>query len=311
MGEISNATKVTAGNPAEESETEEEESATELPRSTEPAVVLDRVAMRYMVPTNDSRGSTQTNVKRRLSDLVTRKSPMVEVRALQPMTLAFYHGESVGIIGRNGSGKSTLSKIISGQISPTGGRVLASSTPIMLGVNAALIGDLSGDQNVYLGCLAMGMTRADTERRFDAIVELSGLEDAIYLPMKTYSSGMASRLRFAIAAAIDPEIIVIDEALNTGDAQFKDRTRARMDELRGNAGLVFLVSHNLSTIKSICTRVIWLDKGQLLMDGDTETVLSAYKKFVWNLARQRHGRIAELRQIALDGLRPVEVAEAK
>ncbi|MGG5751857.1 ABC transporter ATP-binding protein [Zafaria sp. Z1313] len=276
-------------------------------RSAEPAVVLDNVSMTYAVQSNADRADLPVGRRDKIAGALTRKKPKVKVQALKPITLDFYHGESVGIIGRNGSGKSTLSKIISGQIAPTGGQVLASSTPIMLGVNAALIGDLSGDQNVYLGCLAMGMSRAEIRERFDDIVELSGLDDAIYLPMNTYSSGMSSRLRFAIAAAIDPEIIVIDEALNTGDAQFKDRTKARMDELRGNAGLVFLVSHNLGTIKSICTRVIWLDKGELLMDGDTETVLAAYRKYVWNLARQREGRLAELREMALATLPKVSL----
>ena len=196
---------------------------------------------------------------------------MVTVQALNELSLVVERGESVGIIGRNGSGKSTLMKIISGQSKPTSGAVYASSTPIMLGVNAALVQDLSGDQNVILGCLAMGMSRAEVDEKYNSIVELSGLEKSIHLPMKSYSSGMASRLRFAIAASVDPEILLVDEALNTGDAQFGDRSKLRMDELREQAGCVFLVSHSLDTIKSMCTRVIWLDKGDLIMDGEPKS----------------------------------------
>ena len=129
------------------------------------------------------------------------KPNMVTVHALNELSLVVERGESVGIIGRNGSGKSTLMKIISGQSKPTSGAVYASSTPIMLGVNAALVQDLSGDQNVILGCLAMGMSRVQAHEKFDGIVELSGLEKSIHLPMKSYSFGMASRLRFAIAAS--------------------------------------------------------------------------------------------------------------
>ena len=178
------------------------------------------------------------------------KPNMVTVHALNELSLVVERGESVGIIGRNGSGKSTLMKIISGQSKPTSGAVYASSTPIMLGVNAALVQDLSGDQNVILGCLAMGMSRAEVDEKFNSIVELSGLEKSIHLPMKSYSSGMASRLRFAIAASVDPEILLVDEALNTGDAQFGDRSKLRMDELREQAGCVFVVSHSLDTIKA-------------------------------------------------------------
>ncbi|MET3919901.1 ABC transporter ATP-binding protein [Arthrobacter sp. UYEF20] len=210
---------------------------------------------------------------------------MVTVHALNELSLVVERGESVGIIGRNGSGKSTLVKIISGQSKPTSGAVYASSTPIMLGVNAALVQDLSGDQNVILGCLAMGMSRAEVDEKFSSIVELSGLEKSIHLPMKSYSSGMASRLRFAIAASVDPEILLVDEALNTGDAQFGDRSKLRMDELREQAGCVFVVSHSLDTIKDMCTRVVWLDKGDLIMDGDTDVAVKAYQEFTRHLSK--------------------------
>jgi teichoic acid transport system ATP-binding protein len=259
-----------------------------------PCVVLDQVSMRYRVASSEDPDAG----KDKRPGLMRRRSPrqaMVTVEALNGLSLVVERGESVGIIGRNGSGKSTLMKLISGQLQPSSGTVLASSTPVMLGVNAALVPDLSGRQNIILGCLAMGLKRREIDARFDEIVELSGLEESIHLPMKSYSSGMASRLRFAIAASLGPEILLVDEALNTGDAQFGDRSQQRMDELRAQAGCVFLVSHNLSTIKSLCTRAIWLDRGTLIMDAEPDQAVAAYIAFTRNLSQGRMGAAGRIR----------------
>ena len=227
------------------------QAAEDVRRVARPAVVLDRVAMTYTVPTRSEKAAAELPWGRRVSNTLLRRKPTVKVHALKPLSLVVEHGEAVGIVGRNGSGKSTLSKLISGQLAPTSGAVYASSTPILLGVNAALQPTLSGRQNVYLGCLAMGMQPAEIDAKFESIVRLANLPDEIDLPMGTYSAGMASRLRFAIAASVDPEILVIDEALNTGDAAVKERTKVRMDELRAQAGCVFLVSHSIGVIKDI------------------------------------------------------------
>lgn len=249
-----------------------------------PCVVIDKVEMTYRVESSDERSVSSRGPKGALRKLLRRHN-VVTVKALKEISLVVERGESVGIIGRNGSGKSTMMKLISGQVAPTNGGVFASSTPILLGVNAALVPELSGDQNVVLGCLAMGMDMAQIDVQFDSIVELSGLDSAIYLPMKSYSSGMASRLRFAIAAAVNPEILLVDEALNTGDAQFSNRSKARMDELRAQAGCVFIVSHSLDTIRDMCTRVIWLDKGELIMDGTPQETTQLYQDFSSHLSK--------------------------
>jgi teichoic acid transport system ATP-binding protein len=261
-----------------------------------PCVVVDRVEMRFRVPSTEASSSDiqQRGMIRRLN----RKPNLVTVRALNELSLVVERGESVGIVGRNGSGKTTLMKLISGQLKASSGSVLASSTPVMLGVNAALVPDLSGDQNIVLGCLAMGLKRPEIDRRFDQIVELSGLEKSIHLPMKSYSSGMSSRLRFAIAASLDPEILLVDEALSTGDAQFSDRSKKRMDELRAQAGCVFLVSHSLSTITDMCTRALWLDKGDLIMDGEPEEAVKAYKEFSAQLSKDNKVSAAKIKDEA-------------
>lgn len=274
-----------------------------------PAVVIDKVSMTYRTT---SRKYDSTEKKRnRFSRLrsLQRQTTSVEVSALKSLSLVVEHGESVGIIGRNGSGKSTLLKIVCGQIPPTSGVVYASATPVMLGVNAALLPALSGDQNIVLGCLAMGMSHAEIDSKYESIVELSGLEDAIHMPMNSYSSGMASRLRFAIAASIDPEILIIDEALNTGDAQFKDRTLKRMHELLNHAGTVFLVSHSLSTVMELCSRVIWLDDGELLFDGEPAAAVKFYRLFTQRLAGGDRVGALKLRRRLIHDLEVAEVSD--
>lgn len=257
-----------------------------------PAVVIDKVSMTYRT-TSRSHEARDSAIKFFGLGPSGSRTKAVNVLALKEVSLVVQQGESVGIIGRNGSGKSTLLKLVGGQVPPTTGAVYATSTPVMLGVNAALIPGLSGDQNIVLGCLAMGMTHAQISDKYDEIVELSGLEDAIHMPMKSYSAGMSSRLRFAIAAAIDPEILIIDEALNTGDAQFKDRTRKKMMELLELAGTVFLVSHSMPTVADLCNRVIWLDQGELIADGEPGEVIKWYRTFTQRLAEK--DRIAAMK----------------
>lgn len=271
-----------------------------------PCIVAESVAMRYRVPSTEVREDTRyghLKILRKLNPLPNT----VTVHALNELSLVVNRGESVGVIGRNGSGKSTLMKLVSGQIRPSSGAIHASNTPIMLGVNAALVPELSGDQNVVLGCLAMGLTHEEIAARFDEIVEVSGLEKSIHLPMKSYSSGMGSRLRFAIAACANPEILLVDEALNTGDAQFAARSKRRMDELRSEAGCVLLVSHSLSTIREMTTRTIWLDKGDLIMDGTSKDVTKAYTAFTKELSKGNNISADRLRSEAREQLASVNV----
>ena len=252
--------------------------------NNKPTVVVDEIFVHYRTkrykPTEKLAVGSSRLSKGRVRGVVNTKT-----EALRSISFVAQRGDSIGIIGRNGSGKSTLMRVVAGLTVPTSGAVYATSEPVLLGVNAALVSSLTGAQNIRLGCLAMGMSNRDIDTKYASIVEMSGLGDQINFPMKSYSSGMASRLRFAIAAAVDPEILLIDEALNTGDAQFRDRSKRRMDEIRERAGTVLLVSHSLGTIKSNCNRCIWLDKGDFIMDGDPETVTKEYHNFVWRMTQ--------------------------
>nr|WP_098465359.1 ABC transporter ATP-binding protein [Isoptericola jiangsuensis] len=203
-----------------------------------------------------------------------------EVHAVRGVSFVARHGESIGIVGINGSGKSTLLRAITGLIPPHEGSVWVDGEPALLGVNAALMPQMTGAKNIEIGGLALGMTPKEIDDKFDEVVEFADIGEFVDLPMKTYSSGMAARLRFAISSAAIPDILMVDEALATGDAAFKARSKARIDEVRRQAGTVFLVSHSISTIEAMCTRVLWMHQGRLVMDGHVDEVASAYKQFV-------------------------------
>ncbi|WP_327683688.1 ABC transporter ATP-binding protein [Streptomyces sp. NBC_00467] len=246
-----------------------------------PTVVVDDVHVKYKVNGGRTgKGSATTAMSRIIS---RRSSPGIrEVHAVKGVSFAAYKGEAVGLIGSNGSGKSTLLKAIAGLLPPSDGRVFTQGQPSLLGVNAALMGDLTGERNVILGGLAMGMSREQVHERYDDIVDFSGINDKgdfITLPMRTYSSGMGARLRFSIAAAKSHDVLLIDEALATGDAKFQRRSQERINELRDEAGTVFLVSHSTGTITSTCDRALWLEAGTLRMDGPAKDVVAAYEVF--------------------------------
>lgn len=199
-----------------------------------------------------------------------------EVHAVKNVSFVARRGESIGIVGLNGSGKSTLLRAVAGLIPPNKGRVWVEGQPSLLGVNAVLMPKLSGERNIYIGGQALGLTKEQIRERFDDIVEFSGIGDSVYLPMRTYSSGMAARLRFAISTAATPEILMIDEALATGDAQFRERSQERIEAIRQDAGTVFLVSHSAGTIRETCDRAMWMEKGHLIADGPVNDVMDAY-----------------------------------
>ncbi|MBN6056216.1 ABC transporter ATP-binding protein [Nonomuraea sp. RK-328] len=203
---------------------------------------------------------------------------MKEVHAVKGVSFVAYHGDAIGIVGRNGSGKSTLLRAIAGLLPPHAGAVYTDGQPSLLGVNAALMRELTGERNIVLGCYAMGMTPAEVKEKYQEIVDFSGIDEFVQLPMSTYSSGMGARLRFAISSAKTHDVLLIDEALATGDREFRKKSEQRIRKIREEAGTVFLVAHDLRVIEETCNRVIWLHKGKIKMDGDPKEVLAAYNK---------------------------------
>ena len=200
------------------------------------------------------------------------------IKAVRGISFTAHEGEAIGLVGHNGSGKSTTLQALSGLLPATGGAVYARSQPSLLGISAALQPNVSGRRNIILGGLALGLTRAEIEALVPEIIAFTGLEEFIDLPIRTYSSGMRARLYFSIATAVQPDILLIDEALSVGDEVFRARSKQRIEELRARAGTVFLVSHSLGTIRDSCTRCLWLDHGRLVDDGEPEAILRAYRK---------------------------------
>lgn len=239
-------------------------------------VVVDNVTKRYVISQGRSSDASMTRVGR----------GKTVVDAIVGASLIALPGESIGIIGLNGSGKSTLLSMIAGGLAPTSGRILTRSQPTLMGVSPALQPDLSGEHNIYLGCLALGMSPKDARLQISEIAEWTELGEAIKRPMKTYSSGMSARLSFAISTAVRPDILMIDEALSTGDAAFGAKASARMHELLDRAGNLFLVSHALGEVERNCTRAIWISKGRIIADGHTDIVASQYREWAKLMGRE-------------------------
>lgn len=249
-----------------------------------PNIVAENVQVRYTVNTNDP--DQRAKGLRRIGHAMLGRQGQTTVRALRGVNLVAREGEMVGIVGANGSGKSTLLRNIAGVEQPDRGRILVRYQPLLLGVSAALQPALSGSENVRLGCLAMGLSPEEAAEAFDYVVELSALGAAIHRPMGTYSSGMGARLRFAIALAARPKILLIDEALSTGDASFTERSERAMDDLLAETGTVLLVNHAAKVIQELCTRAVWMHKGEILMNGPAEAVAEKYRWWAWNVAKR-------------------------
>jgi teichoic acid transport system ATP-binding protein len=249
-----------------------------------PTVIVDDAHLIYRVYGAGAGGAgSPAAALRRIVRRQPAKPTLKEVHAVKGVSFTAYRGEAVGLIGSNGSGKSTLLRAIAGLMPVNRGAIYTQGQPSLLGVNAALLGDLSGERNVVLGCLAMGMRPEEVKKATSDILAFSGInerDDFASLPMRTYSSGMQARLRFSISAAKRHDVLLIDEALATGDTRFRRRSEQRIRQLRADAGTVFLVSHSISSIRDTCERSIWLESGVIRMDGPTDEVTKAYEDYM-------------------------------
>lgn len=204
--------------------------------------------------------------------------PTREVQALDHVGFQISRGEAVGIIGSNGSGKSTLLKIISRIIQPSSGRVRGrGKISSMLEVGTGFHHELSGRENIFISGYTLGMSKLEIERKFDEIVAFSGVERFLDTPVKRYSSGMYVRLAFAVSAHLEPDILIVDEVLAVGDAEFQKKCLGKMESSSHSDGRTILfVSHNMQAIEHLCSRAIWLEKGKLMKDGEAKSVIRSY-----------------------------------
>lgn len=210
---------------------------------------------------------------------VLRGLPLTSRRqVLKGIDLAVAPGERLGIVGQNGAGKSTLFRIISGILRADRGEVtVVGRISPLIEVNAGYVADMTGGENIRLNALLLGLSRAELNERFDAIVQFAGLQEFIETPLRYYSSGMQARLGFAVAVHVDADVLLIDEVLAVGDQEFQSRCHEQLAKLAAQGITTVLVSHDFNAVRSFCDRVVWIDGGVVRMDGAPDVVLSAAK----------------------------------
>jgi ABC-type polysaccharide/polyol phosphate transport system ATPase subunit len=220
-------------------------------------------------------------LKSTLLRLGRRERIIREIEAIKEVSFEVPHGKVMGVVGANGAGKSTLMRTVAGILPPTRGRVeVHGRVSTLLSLGVGFNRKLTGRQNVVLGGLAAGLTRAELREKYDEIVEFAELEDFMDMPMRTYSSGMYGRLAFAVAVTMHPDILIIDEALSVGDARFRRKSFDRMRELCAEDRTILLVSHALGSIEKLCDEAIWMDKGRMRMWDEPHAVVEAYTDFL-------------------------------
>jgi lipopolysaccharide transport system ATP-binding protein len=205
-----------------------------------------------------------------------------EFWALKDVSFEVNKGEAVGIIGRNGAGKSTLLQLICGTLSPTSGSVeVAGTVAALLELGSGFNPEFTGRENVYLNASVLGFSPEETDEKFDEIAAFADIGDFLEQPVKTYSSGMLMRLAFAVNTCVNPEILIVDEALGVGDAPFQSKCFKRLRQLIDNGTSILFVSHDISTVRSLCNRALWLKDGHAEMWGDAMSTAKEYEKFCW------------------------------
>lgn len=241
-----------------------------------PAIVVSDMSMMF----NLNREKVD-NIKEYFIKLLTKKLHFTEFWALNDISFTVEKGDRVGVLGFNGAGKSTLLKVIAGVLKPTKGSVKVNGVIApMLELGAGFDMNYSGAENIYLYGATMGYSRKFIEEKYDEIVAFSELGDFINVPVKNYSSGMRARLGFAIATAVEPEILILDEVLSVGDAKFRKKSEAKIRSMFDKGITVLFVSHSVEQVLNICNKAIILDKGKLIAQGDAKEICAKYNDMV-------------------------------
>jgi ABC-type polysaccharide/polyol phosphate transport system ATPase subunit len=236
-----------------------------------PAILVEDLTVRFRQYVDK-----KPTLRRSLARMQLREAGYVE--ALTDVSFHVDQGEAFGIIGRNGAGKSTLLRCLAGTLRPNSGKVVVNGkTSTLLQLGVGFNPELSGRRNVYLGGLANGLRKAEIDELFDGIVAYAELEEAIDRPVKTYSSGMFSRLAFSISMHLEPDVLLLDEVLAVGDQAFREKSMASMKQVLERSGTIVFVSHNLQSVADFCDRALWLERGIVKMMGAADSVVASYK----------------------------------
>jgi ABC-type polysaccharide/polyol phosphate transport system ATPase subunit len=234
------------------------------------AIVVENLEKQFTLRHDRAR-----SLKTLLTKAINSKREIVQV--LKGLTFTIKSGETVSVVGKNGSGKSTLLGIIARIYKPDGGKVIVNGRVApLLELGAGFHQDLSGIDNIYLNGSILGLRRVEITERLQSIIDFAEIHQYIDSPIRTYSSGMIARLGFSVAIHTDPKILLVDEALGVGDAAFQEKCASKIKELQRGGATILFVSHDIQAIRDVSSRVIWLDKGVVRMDGDVEGVLEAY-----------------------------------
>lgn len=237
----------------------------------EKAIIANNVTKKYKL---------YSGTKERILDLITPKSYGEDFYALTDVSFEAEKGDVIGFIGINGSGKSTLSNIIAGIVPETSGSIQINGNTSLIAVAAGLKGDLTGRDNIELKCLMLGFNKEEIKALEPKIIEFAELEKFIDQPVKSYSSGMKSRLGFAISVNVDPEILIIDEALSVGDKAFAEKSLEKMKEFKQQGKTMIFVSHSIGQMKQFCEKILWLEYGTVKDFGTVEEVIPKYEDFL-------------------------------
>jgi len=256
------------------------------------AIHVDNLSKKYRIGRNQNEALHKPSPLRHLAHsmryfLGAFFQPEETLWALKNVSFEVKQGDVLGVIGRNGSGKSTLLKLLSRVTEPTTGRaVICGRVGALLEVGTGFHPELTGRENVFLSGAILGMKRAEIERKFDEIIAFSGIERFIDTPIKYYSSGMRVRLGFAVAAHLEPEVLLIDEVLAVGDAEFQQKCLGKMSQVATEGRTVLFVSHNMAAVQSLCNRGLYLQKGEVLVDGTISEAVKMYLKIIDEISQQ-------------------------
>lgn len=243
-------------------------------------------------------GAKYDTLKERVVALFKKRDKSTKLKVLQDVNFEIKRGESLGVIGHNGAGKSTLLKIVAGIYEPTEGSVQTSGKVMLLNLGAGFDMEADAEENIYLNGAILGFTRKQMKEKFDSIIEFSELQDFIKMPLKNYSSGMVSRLGFAIAINIEPDLLLVDEVLSVGDANFQKKCHAKIDEFKEKGVSFMYVSHSIPQVRKICEKTLWIENSTVMAYGDTKEVCDKYMAYCANITKAQQKAAEEKTEVS-------------